>query len=634
MFAEDAQEPARDFDTELLGVPFDLHARIRDRWSVGDRVGHLERERLLLDGVAFLLRGVHELLLLRDPFRFDGLLFFELLQFRFEPLHLNRQRFDIACPLSDEPVVFLLRDEWHEVTLFFLQLDSRPRIARAAEDAVQAVIVFSTDRVELVIVAAGARQRQAKERSPHVVDRVFDGQMLRVVIDPRTESPCESDVAGRDDPPVAVPATIEQVSRELFADELVVRQVTIEGVDHPVAVLDHLRDRIVRVVARRVGVPHNVEPMSSPAFSVMRRLQQTINDFGKGRRRVGRIVDEGVHFVGSWRETDQIEGGSTDERSPCRIARRREALCFLSGSDVTVHIIERPLRIAHGRDRRIDNGRKGPACASLGDIEDLSRNERRRGARIRRTHRDPFREIADLVVAQSLLRGHFQIGVRVIDGGHQQAALRIARHENGTAVASLHNPRSRVEQQPASQFLRRRAVAFVTPLDQQRPDALLEEHELLVGGSVCKFGRLGLRDRPVSRPDFNPRKVRRATSRRERDRSASRVGLPWSELLPLTGRPAVESPEYGSFVEQYVEGLGVVVLPNIEEDLMWSRREACQSHVDLIPPTTAPNHLGSFNVRRRFENDGLAVEGFAVAGVIARVFALPLLFVDDDCGAI
>ena len=442
MFAEDAQEPARDFDTELLGVPFDLHARVLNRLGFGDGESHLKRERLFLDGIPLLLRGVHELLLLRDPFRFDGLLFFELLQFRFEPFDFGRERFEFARSLSNNSVVLGLWDERHQIALLLIQLDPRPRIARAAEDAVQAVIVFSTDRVELVIVAAGARQRQAKERSPHVVDRVFDGQMLRVIIDARTESPRESDVTGRDDPRAAVSVTVEQITRKLFADELVVRQVTIEGVDHPVAVLDHLRDRIVRVVARRVGVPHNVEPMSSPAFSVMRRLQQTINDFGKGRRRVGRIVDEGVHFVGSWRETDQIEGGSTDERSPCRIARRREALCFLSGSDVTVHIIERPLRIAHGRDRRIDNGREGPACASLGDIEDLSRNERRRGARIRRTHRDPFREIADLVVAQSLLRGHFQIGVRVIDGGHQQAALRIARHENGTAVASLHDPRS------------------------------------------------------------------------------------------------------------------------------------------------------------------------------------------------
>ena len=154
--------------------------------------------------------------------------------------------------------------------------------------------------------------------------------------------------------------------------------------------------------------------------------------------------------------------------------------------------------------------------ASFGDIEGISRNERRRGTRIGRTERDPLREVVDLVVAPSLRGRHFQIGVRVTDGGHQETDLRITRHENGAAVSPLYDPRPRVEQQPAPQFLRRRAVAFVTPLTQQRPDALLEEDELFLGRSFGKLGPLRLRNRPRSRPDFNSRKVRRATSRRRR----------------------------------------------------------------------------------------------------------------------
>ena len=102
----------------------------------------------------------------------------------------------------------------------------------------------------------------------------------------------------------------------------------------------------------------------------------------------------------------------------------------------------------------------------------------------------------------------------------------------------------------------------------------------------------------------------------------------------MTSRSAVESLEYGLFVEQYVEGLGVVVLPDIEENLTRSRREVCQGHLDLISPTAAPNHLGSFRVSRWLKSDGLVVEGIAVAGVVVRVFAVPLLFVDDDSGAI
>ena len=48
---------------------------------------------------------------------------------------------------------------------------------RAREDAVERVVVVARDRVELVIVAAGAAKRHAEERSPGGVDRVFKGQM-------------------------------------------------------------------------------------------------------------------------------------------------------------------------------------------------------------------------------------------------------------------------------------------------------------------------------------------------------------------------------------------------------------------------------------------------------------------------
>ena len=62
------------------------------------------------------------------------------------------------------------------------------------KDAVQAVVVLGADRVELVVVAAGARQRQTEECSPHIVDRVLNGEMRRIVIDARTKPPREGDV--------------------------------------------------------------------------------------------------------------------------------------------------------------------------------------------------------------------------------------------------------------------------------------------------------------------------------------------------------------------------------------------------------------------------------------------------------
>src|SRR5690606_42029283 len=65
----------------------------------------------------------------------------------------------------------------------------RPRVARAVKNAVQPVVILGRDRIELMIVTAGATDRHSKECTPQVVDRVFDRQMLRIIRHPRAEPP-------------------------------------------------------------------------------------------------------------------------------------------------------------------------------------------------------------------------------------------------------------------------------------------------------------------------------------------------------------------------------------------------------------------------------------------------------------
>jgi hypothetical protein len=54
------------------------------------------------------------------------------------------------------------------------------RLGRGGEDAVERVIVLDRDRVELVVVAAGARDRQAQEGARDDVDPVVDDVVLVV----------------------------------------------------------------------------------------------------------------------------------------------------------------------------------------------------------------------------------------------------------------------------------------------------------------------------------------------------------------------------------------------------------------------------------------------------------------------
>ena len=101
-------------------------------------------------------------------------------------------------------------------------------------------------------------------------------------------------------------------------DELVVRHVPVERVDHPIAVAIGLensksfaavRGRLGVVV---IGITDDVEPVAPPALTVSGRGQQAVHDLGK---RVGRpVVQERFHFLGRRRQAGQVECGPADQR--------------------------------------------------------------------------------------------------------------------------------------------------------------------------------------------------------------------------------------------------------------------------------------------------------------------------------
>ena len=86
---------------------------------------------------------------------------------------------------------------------------------------------------------------------------------------------------------------IHQIAGQLSLYELVVRQVVVEGANHPVAIGPGVR---IRAIAARVriqaavvvfAVARHVEPDAAPALAIMRRREQTVDNL---RERVGRIV--------------------------------------------------------------------------------------------------------------------------------------------------------------------------------------------------------------------------------------------------------------------------------------------------------------------------------------------------------
>ena len=118
-------------------------------------------------------------------------------------------------------------------------------------------------------------------------------------------------------------ASGQQVAGQLLDRELVERQVAVEGVDDPVAVLPD-RARGVDAVAVGVGVAGQVEPVPAPALAVVRRGEQPVDQplvgVGPG------VGEEGLDLGGRRRQAEQVEAEPADQRRAVGLGRRARPL--------------------------------------------------------------------------------------------------------------------------------------------------------------------------------------------------------------------------------------------------------------------------------------------------------------------
>ena len=69
----------------------------------------------------------------------------------------------------------------------------------------------------------------------------------------------------------------QEISGNVFAQELVVRHIGIQCADEIIAVLHGVRNARVALTAERLRVAHPIHPMPRPTLSKMRRGQQAID---------------------------------------------------------------------------------------------------------------------------------------------------------------------------------------------------------------------------------------------------------------------------------------------------------------------------------------------------------------------
>ena len=100
----------------------------------------------------------------------------------------------------------------------------------------------------------------------------------------------------------------------MFGDEEVVRDIGIEGADDVVAILVGVVDGIVKLVTVGLGVAHQVEPMTPPAFTEVRGGKETVyRDFNGGIGIAGGVFFEFVDFLRSRRKAGEVEGQASQK---------------------------------------------------------------------------------------------------------------------------------------------------------------------------------------------------------------------------------------------------------------------------------------------------------------------------------
>ena len=272
---------------------------------------------------------------------------------------------------------------------------------------------------------------------------------------------------------------MQKVAGDLLAHELVVRQITIDDVDNPVAVAPRLRDRMIGVLAGGVGIADEVQPVPSPALAVVWRLQEAVNNRLISQRRA--VGKKGLDFFHRGREARQIVGGPANERLPVSLGRRGESCDLQPGDDKSIDVVADAGRFAHGRTGDVTERLKRPPLAQLPFGQPTAPDVGR--ARIDGAALHPFGEQGNLSVRQlaaAVFGRHLRTVVAIADRLNQQALVDFSGNDSRSAFAPIFPAGRRIESQAALRLPFGGRMTRFAAMGEDRPDILLEEF-LVVG---------------------------------------------------------------------------------------------------------------------------------------------------------
>ena len=351
------------------------------------------------------------------------------------------------------------------------------RIGDVVEEGEEPVVVALRDRIKLVVVAAGALEREPHEGGGGRLDpvgHIFDAVFLRDDA-PFGREHVVATEAGCD--PLRPAGIGQEIAGELLHDEAVVGHVAGEGVDHPVAPRP-LRPLLVVVVAVGVGVAGDVEPLQRHPLGMPWRGEQPIDHLPMS---AGRLVGEECGpLVGRRRQAGEVERDPPQPCLPRGLGRGCELFLGETGEHELIDRVAWPagMRAGGGNGNRLTLHRlKRPVRLVAGPLG------------------DPLLEQFDLLRREWLLEGwwrHDRVCIGRRDPGHEFALGDLSGHDRPHAGIERRECRfAEIEPQPglAGVFVEAVAVEAVGGEDRLDVAGVGEPPRGLVRGRGCVRGR-------------------------------------------------------------------------------------------------------------------------------------------------
>ena len=197
----------------------------------------------------------------------------------------------------------------------------------AGKHRLQCIVLGLVDRIEFMVVTAGALDRDAGESLHHGRDHVVAVEVAanlpvdRVLADvpQRTFIPRPGGNEAERYRRLRI-VREEHVACDLFLHELRVGLVGVEGGDEVITIWPGVGADAILVVAVRFCEVNCVHPMPRPALAVTRCREQAVHDTLVCLRRL--IREKRVNLLRRWRQADEIEINPAEQGAFVRSRRR------------------------------------------------------------------------------------------------------------------------------------------------------------------------------------------------------------------------------------------------------------------------------------------------------------------------